>query len=49
MEEAFKRWKKNTGEMFASSNPALGSSKGNDGELFRARQLFLEAKMGRIN
>lgn len=31
---------KTVGEMFASSNPALDSSKGNDGELFRARQLF---------
>lgn len=41
---------KSIGEMFASSNPAPHSSKGNDGELFRARQLFvLEDKTGRIN
>lgn len=40
---------KSIGEMFASSNPTPDSSKGNDGELFRARQLFLKDKRGRIN
>lgn len=40
---------KSTGEMFAFSHPAPDSSKGKDGELFRARQLFVEDKMGRIN
>lgn len=40
---------KSIGEMFASSNRAPDSSKGNDGELFRARQLFLKDKMGRMN
>lgn len=37
------------GELFASSNPGLDSSKGNDGEFFQGQSVLWKDKISRRN